>query len=156
MSTGYGKLYSAEDKKIMKIAEDTLDPGADRVKEIVEFAREAGFNRIGIANCITFEKEAEQLEQLLCENGFNVARANCKLGRLPNEEILPGYKGVSCNPAGQAQTLEASGTELNIVMGLCLGHDMVFNFKSKVPTTTLLVKDRKYNHNTLSKFNQKP
>jgi uncharacterized metal-binding protein len=73
---------------------------------------------------------------------------------MPGEEIMPGYKGVSCNPAGQARFLEESKTEMNLVMGLCVGHDMVFNRKSKVLTTTLVVKDRKYGHHSLEKFNK--
>jgi uncharacterized metal-binding protein len=35
------------------------------------------------------------------------------------------------------------------MMGLCLGHDMIFNASSKAPVTPLLVKDRKLKHNTL-------
>lgn len=61
-------------------------------------------------------------------------------------------KGISCNPAGQAKYLEEKGTELNIMMGLCLGHDIIFNAKSKAPVTPLLVKDRKLNHHTLRVF----
>jgi uncharacterized metal-binding protein len=156
MNTGYGELYDANDRVLMKVAEDSLNPSIDRVNEIIGFAKEAGIEKVGIANCITFQKEAEQLEKLLIENGFTVTRANCKLGRMPNEEILPGYKGVSCNPAGQARVMKDAGTELNIVMGLCLGHDMIFNSKSKVLTTTLLVKDRMLNHNTLQKFKLLP
>ena len=35
-------------------------------------------------------------------------------------------------------------------MGLCLGHDMIFNAKSKAPVTPLIVKDRKLNHHTIA------
>jgi uncharacterized metal-binding protein len=150
----FGHLYDEEDKRVMKVAEDTLNPKVDRIDEIIEFAREAGITRIGLANCITFEKEAKYLEVLLREEGFIVTRANCKLGRMPNEEILPGYSGISCNPAGQAKTMEESGTEMNLVMGLCLGHDMVFNAHSRVLTTTLIVKDRKLKHHTLLRFSE--
>lgn len=153
MEDGFGKLYIENDKRIMKVAEDSLNPKIDRVDEIIEFAREAGIKRIGIANCTVFEKEAESLEKELIAKGFEVSRANCKLGRIPFEEILPGYKGISCNPAGQAHVLNTNKTELNIVLGLCLGHDMIFNSKSKALTTTLLVKDRKLKHHTLLKFN---
>lgn len=150
----YGNLYDSEDRKVMKLSEDSLDPKINRINEIIGFAKEAGFKRIGIANCISFEKQANDLEVLLENKGFTVSRANCKLGRMPYDEILVGYKGVSCNPAGQAKQLEESGTELNIVMGLCLGHDMVFSSKSSALTTTLLVKDRKLKHNTLKGFEE--
>jgi uncharacterized metal-binding protein len=150
--TGYGKLYNDADREVMKVAEDSLNPRDDRVTEIITFAKEAGINKIGIANCIAFEKEGKKLETILKENGFEIARANCKLGKVPRNEIVPEYKGVSCNPAGQAQVMEDNGTELNIVMGLCVGHDMVFNSKSKVLTTNLIVKDRKLKHNPLLYF----
>ncbi len=152
METGYGTLYDKADRKIMKVTEDSLNPGIDRIEELIEFAKEAGIKRIGIANCISFQKEADQLKLLLESKGFFVSGANCKLGRMPATEILPGYKGVSCNPAGQAKLLEDHQTELNLVLGLCVGHDIVFNSKSKVYTSTLFVKDRKLNHHTLTKF----
>ena len=37
--------------------------------------------------------------------------------------------------------------DLNIVMGLCVGHDMLFNKYAKAPVTTLVVKDRVTGHN---------
>jgi uncharacterized metal-binding protein len=82
------------------------------------------------------------LEGLLKNAGFSIERVGCKYGRVPFNDLLPGYKGVSCNPAGQAKFLEEKGTELNIMMGLCLGHDMIFNAKSKAPVTPIIVKDR--------------
>jgi uncharacterized metal-binding protein len=153
-NTGFSKLYSIEDKQIMKLAEDSLDPHIDRINEIVEYAREAKFSKIGIANCTTFIKEANQLEGILAQAGFLVEKVHCKYGRMLFNELIPDYKGVSCNPAGQAKYLENKGTELNIMMGLCLGHDMIFNAKSKAPVTPLLVKDRKLNHHTLEFFKE--
>ncbi len=146
------ELYGETERFAMKVAEDSLNPRIDRVRELIAFAHEAQLETIGIANCITFEKEAEELEQLLVAEGFRVVRANCKTGRLPRTDILPGYKGYSCNPAGQARILEEGKSQLNFVMGLCVGHDIVFNAKSKVMTTTLLVKDRKHHHQPLKAF----
>jgi uncharacterized metal-binding protein len=145
-------LYDLKDKEVMKVAEDSLNPKLDRVQEIIEYAREAGLKIIGIANCITFNKEAEHLEKILLASGFAVNKVNCKYGRVPFDDLVSGYKGISCNPAGQANYLEEKGTELNIMMGLCLGHDMIFNSKSKAPVTPLIVKDRKLQHHTLEKL----
>jgi uncharacterized metal-binding protein len=142
-------LYSDTDKEILKIAEDSLDPKTDRVDEIVRYAKKAGIKKIGIANCTAFLKEADQLEKILSDSGFQVEKVHCKYGRVPFDDLIPGYKGISCNPAGQAKYLEEKGTELNIMMGLCLGHDMIFNAKSKAPVTPLVVKDRKLKHQTL-------
>jgi uncharacterized metal-binding protein len=141
------ELYSNEDKETLKIAEDSLNPKLDRVNEIIEYAKEAKLNTIGIANCTTFNKEADYLEQKLTKEGFRIAKVNCKYGRIPFTNLVDGYKGISCNPAGQAKYLEENNTELNIMMGLCLGHDIIFNQKSKAPVTPLIVKDRKLKHN---------
>lgn len=147
-------LYSDNDKLILKIAEDSLDSRLDRVQEIIEYASEAGMKRIGIANCTAFNREAQFLSEILSEAGFTVDSVNCKYGRVPFNDLVPGYKGISCNPAGQAKYLEEKGTELNIMMGLCLGHDMIFNARSKAPVTPLVVKDRVLNHNTVGKLKQ--
>lgn len=147
-------LYNDKDIQILKQAEDSLNPKIDRVDEIIAYAKESKISKIGIANCTTFIKEANQLELTLTNAGFNVEKVHCKLGKVPFNELVPGYKGISCNPAGQAKYLEEKGTELNIMMGLCLGHDMIFNAKSKAPVTPLLVKDRKLKHHTLDVFNE--
>jgi uncharacterized metal-binding protein len=151
-TTDFRTLYSETDKQILKQAEDSLNPKIDRVNEIITYAKEANISKIGIANCTTFIKEATLLEEALSNAGFIVEKVHCKFGKVPFNELVPGYKGISCNPAGQAKYLEEKGTELNIMMGLCLGHDMIFNAKSKAPVTPLLVKDRKLNHFTLEAF----
>lgn len=145
-------LYTEEDIKILKVAEDSLDPKADRVTEIIEYCKEAGIRKIGIANCSSFIREANQLEHILTDKGFVVDKVHCKLGKVPFNELIPNYKGLTCNPAGQAKYLAEKGTEINIMMGLCLGHDMIFNSKSEAPVTPLVVKDRKEKHHTLNVF----
>lgn len=52
-----------------------------------------------------------------------------------------------CNPILQAQDLNAAGTELNVVVGLCVGHDSLFYKYAEAPTTTLITKDRVLGHN---------
>lgn len=153
-NNNFSDLYNDSDKQILKLAEDSLNPALDRVNEIIEYARAAKINKIGIANCTTFIKEANQLEMILSDAGFQVEKVHCKYGKVPFNDIITGYKGISCNPAGQAKYLEEKGTELNIMMGLCLGHDMIFNARSKAPVTPLLVKDRKLDHHTLKMFNK--
>ncbi len=153
-SNDFSTLYSDADKLTLKLAEDSLNPKLDRVNEIIAFAKESKMSIIGIANCVTFIKQADQLEEILTCSGFKVEKVHCKYGRMPFNDVIPGYKGISCNPAGQAKYLEDKGTDLNIMMGLCLGHDMIFNARSKAPVTPLLVKDRKLNHNTLEVFNK--
>lgn len=151
----FSKLYNEKDIQVIKDAEDALDPKIDRVQEIIKYAKHSKIKNIGIANCITFNKEADKLEKKLLSEGFQVAKVNCKYGRVPFNDLVPGYKGTSCNPAGQARFLEEKNTELNIMMGLCLGHDIIFNSKSKAPVTPLIVKDRKLKHHSIKAFDQR-
>jgi uncharacterized metal-binding protein len=144
----FAVLYNDDDINILKRAEDSLDPHIDRIQEIIKYAKEVKLTKIGIAHCTTFNKESGKLEEILKKSGFSVEKVSCKYGRVPFNDLVPGYKGVTCNPAGQAKYLEEKGTELNIMMGLCLGHDMIFNAKSKAPVTPLIVKDRKLQNYT--------
>jgi uncharacterized metal-binding protein len=57
-----------------------------------------------------------------------------------------GYE-ATCNPKMQALLLGKKKTDLNIIVGLCMGHDIVFTANSSAPVTTLIVKDRVLAHN---------
>ncbi len=146
-------LYDSRSLEIMQTAEDAYERGSNRVQEIKNFARKSGFKRIGIAHCVTFPKEAEAVKQYLSEE-FEVYSVDCKCGHITKQEML-GCEGKSimCNPAGQAEYLKENNTELNISMGLCVGHDMVFNQKSASPVSTLVVKDRVSKHNPIESIN---
>jgi len=147
-------LYTSSDLATMKLADSARMPGKNRVEEIKNYAKLSGIKRIGIANCVMVQKEAEMLKQML-SNDFEVYNIDCKYGKVPSNEILGGEaKGLICNPAGQADYLDQNNTELNIAMGLCVGHDMVFTAKSKVPVTTLIIKDREHKHNSMEIFKQ--
>lgn len=145
-------LYNPEDIEKMQQADSARMPGKDRLEEVKSFARISGIKRIGIAHCVAVQKEADILKDSLTPE-FEVFPVNCKYGKIPASEIIgEDAKGVSCNPAGQASYLAENKTELNIVMGLCVGHDMVFTSKSKAPSTTLIVKDRQHKHNPMELF----
>ncbi|HUX57252.1 MAG TPA: DUF1847 domain-containing protein [Bacteroidales bacterium] len=78
------------------------------------YAKEAQITKIGIANCTAFNKEANQLEVILMNAGFKVEKVHCKFGRVSFNELVPGYKGISCNPAGQAKYLEEKALFLQL------------------------------------------
>lgn len=146
-------LYDSRSLDIMQNAEDAYVRGSNRVQEIKNFAHKAGIKRIGIAHCVTFPKEAEAVKQFLSDE-FEVYSIDCKCGHITKHEML-GCEGrsIMCNPAGQAEYLKKYKTELNISMGLCVGHDMVFNQKSASPVSTLVVKDRTNNNNPIETIN---
>ena len=47
-----------------------------------------------------------------------------------------------CNPILQARLLNEAHTDLNVVIGLCVGHDSLFYRYSEAYVTTLITKDR--------------
>lgn len=147
-------LYSANDKLILKNAEDALNPCVDRIQEIIDYAKVANIDKIGVAYCVSVTKEAERLEAILANEGLIVEKVHCKYGKVPFANLVEGYKGTSCNPAGQAKYLADKGTQLNIMMGLCVGHDMIFNQKSAAPVSPLVVKDRKLKHQTVNRLRE--
>ena len=149
-------LYTETDLKVMRAAEDALLMGQNRVEELKLFAQNSGFQRIGIAHCVGMTREALQLKDKLSDK-FEVYTVDCKYAKIPGSEMLNDetVRGTSCNPAGQADFLAKNNTDLNISFGLCMGHDIMFNMKSKAPTTTLIVKDREHKHNPYQEFIKK-
>ncbi|OUO88038.1 hypothetical protein B5F40_12905 [Gordonibacter sp. An230] len=131
---------------------------ATRVEEVMLYAARAGARRIGVAFCITLAREARAFCDILRDNGFAVSSVMCKAGALPREalgvpeacDVLPGMASALCDPVGQAQLLNAEGTDLNVVVGLCVGHDSLFFRHSDAPATCLVVKDRMTGHNPLA------
>lgn len=126
-----------------------------RVEDTIEFARAMGYRKLGIASCIGLKREAAILQSILRKNGFEVASAICKTGGVPKEMLRlkdeekthPGRFEAMCNPIAQAKLLDSAGSELNILVGLCVGHDALFNMASRAPVTTLIAKDRVLGHN---------
>jgi uncharacterized metal-binding protein len=126
-----------------------------RVEETMSFARRLGVDRLGIANCVGLMREARTLQEILESNGFEVFSVCCKAGSIPKEDIgladeekiRPGQFEALCNPIGQAKVLNEAGTGLNVVVGLCVGHDSLFFQHSRAPVTVLVAKDRVTGHN---------
>ena len=123
-----------------------------RAEEIIRFAKEAGFTHLGVAFCIGLHEEANTYVELL-EKHFRVSSVCCKVCGVGKDEfdlkrLHPEHESETmCSPLGQAELLNEAGTEFNIVMGLCVGHDALFYKHSKAPVTTLIAKDRVMAHN---------
>jgi uncharacterized metal-binding protein len=127
-----------------------------RIKELIEFCRLLKIERIGIAFCAGLRDEAARLSNILEDQGFVIASALCKCGGVDktlmgvteqNKIRGPEKFEAGCNPLLQAELLNNAETEINVIVGLCLGHDMLFTMNSKAPVTTLIVKDRLLGHN---------
>ena len=105
-----------------------------RVRELIEFAKHLGVHRIGVAFCAGLRKETDSLVGILESHGFGTASVACTVNS-------------GCNPVGQAHVLNAQEVDIAVVMGLCLGHDMLFHKYVRAPVTNLVVKDRVTCHN---------
>jgi uncharacterized metal-binding protein len=102
--------------------------------------------------------EARLLKDVLEANYFQVFSVCCKVGSIPKEEIglaeaekiRPGEFEALCSPVAQARLLNHAETGLNIVVGLCVGHDSLFFRHSEAPVTVLVAKDRVTGHNPVA------
>lgn len=128
-----------------------------RIEETMDFARRMGYSKIGIACCSGLTNEARLFAKILRVHGFEAYGIACKVGAMPKalleaEESCCDFGSVSCNPLSQAALLNEAGTELNVVVGLCVGHDALFYQNSAAPCTTLVVKDRVLANNPAAAF----
>ena len=97
-----------------------------RLREIMEFSRRAGFNKLGLAFCVGLRKEAFEVNRIFENNSFTVASVMCKTGSRPKEElglrddekVRPGQFEAMCNPVMQALLLNKEQTDLNVLLGL--------------------------------------
>ena len=154
-----GQLYTGEEYTIAHNAALVESEGYGRntrVEEIMDFAHKCGYHKIGLAFCSGFQAEADIFAKILRKNGFAVESVICKngshskacLGVSREQQVRPQREfEPMCNPIGQAMRLAEAGTELNVILGLCVGHDTLFMRHSAAPATVLAVKDRALAHN---------
>jgi uncharacterized metal-binding protein len=160
-------LYQIDDfiKKSTKVASIVEAEGYmkwPRLKDTIEYAKGMDYNKLGLAFCIGLLGEAQRIAEILDDYGFEITSVCCKTGSVPKTKVgVPeeytnisktGYfiSRITCNPAAQALLLNKAGTELNIIIGLCVGHDVTFTHLSNAPVTTLVAKDRSAPHNPIS------
>jgi uncharacterized metal-binding protein len=150
--------YTDENSRIARVAAMVEAEGYGawpRVREIMEFAHRLDYQTIGLAFCVGLREEARLFARILENNGFTVYSAICKAGSVDKKEIgvinqlNPGKFEAMCNPIAQAALLDDAGSQLNVILGLCVGHDTLFLKHSKAPATVLAVKDRVLAHNPL-------
>ncbi len=156
------KEYKKEENiKISQIAAHVEKTGycqMTRIEEIAEFAKLSEIKKIGLAFCVGLSREAKIVSRFFRHKGFDVISAVCCCGALDKssagikeeDKFNPYQKESMCNPIGQALLLNNKKTELNIILGLCVGHDSLFIKYIEGPTTVLAVKDRVLGHNPLA------
>lgn len=123
-----------------------------RIEEIAEFASKTGARKLGIATCVGLISEARTAAKIFRHKGFEVVGAACKIGAQPKVSVGIDERCCDvgpniCNPIMQAKLLNEEKTDLNVVIGLCVGHDSLFYKYSDALCTTLITKDRVLGHN---------
>jgi len=126
-----------------------------RLEETIRFAQKLGVKKLGIASCVGLLDEASLYAKIVRTAGIETRTVICKVGAIDKTEIgipdslkvCPGCNESCCNPALQAQVLNEWGSELNVLVGLCVGHDAIFTRHSEAPAVTFIVKDRVLAHN---------
>jgi uncharacterized metal-binding protein len=129
-----------------------------RIEEIIEFSNRIGAKKIGIATCAGLIEEAKIFSDILTAKGLEYYSVICKVGSVDKTEIgileehkvKPGSYEAMCNPILQARILNYHKTDLNVIIGLCVGHDSLFIKYSDAIVTTLVTKDRVTGHNPVA------
>ena len=96
--------------------------------------------------------EARIFARILRKNGFEPYSVVCKVAGVEKSSLgIPkeceSIGAAMCNPVLQARLLNREKTDLNVVIGLCVGHDSLFYKYSEAYATTLVTKDRVTGHN---------
>lgn len=149
-------LYQDEKLEIMKAAactEARYYNQITRLEESVEFCKLMGYKKIGLAFCIGLNQEAKLIEEYFAKD-FEVFSVCCKVcgvdkANLNMEQINPDKPESMCNPLTQAKILADKEVDFCFTIGLCVGHDSLFNMGCKVPVSCLATKDRVLAHNPL-------
>jgi uncharacterized metal-binding protein len=142
-----GLEYSGENLKSVQVSAwlESDDKKRTRLEEIAIYAKTLGYRKIGIAFCIEYEREARLVYDILSRY-FEVFSVCCKvcsfekrsLGIKKSDELE--YE-AACNPIGQALLLNDDLTDLNIMLGLKTGYDILFTKYSDAPSITLPVNE---------------
>lgn len=131
-----------------------------RLLEIIKFSKLMGWMDLGVAFCGGLSNEAGRVVEILEEAGFRVRSVVCSCGSVdktrfgvPKEHKISNLRGeperfeAGCNPIVQAEVLNSEDLDLHIIVGLCIGHDILFTRNSEAAVTTLISKDRVTGHN---------
>ena len=135
-----------------------MRPVKTRVEEVIEFARRMNYRKLGVAFCAGLFDEGRTFVRILEKHGFEVVSVCCKVGGVPkeflglqeDEKVRIGTEETMCNPIAQAGLLNEAGTDFNVLVGLCVGHDALFLKHAKALTTVLVAKDRVLGHNPVA------
>ncbi len=155
-----GKYEETENQKIVQAAASLVDNGRagslSRLEEIVEFVKIMKYQKPGLAYCYGMENEAVLVKEYFKQNGIRLSTVVCTVGGIEQSTVNKEscIHNVSCNPLGQAEQFNRDGADFVIIMGICLGHDILLQRHLKTDFTTFIVKDRINHHNPIAALSQ--
>jgi uncharacterized metal-binding protein len=150
---------------VMRAADSTplAEDGSkrNRVQELASFAKARGMRRVGVAFCVTLIKEAQELARQLRAAGLETELVCCRVGAIDYDEVglpkaHPERFAAICNPVAQARLLNEREVDLVAQVGLCIGHDLILQEECTAPVTTLVVKDRVFDHHPVRALRRPP
>lgn len=112
-------LENKEDHRILESSAH-IPKNIPRMEEVARYIDYMNIQKVGVAFCKGLQQEGRLIHEYLEGRGVEV------------HSVICGNGGID-----------------NIAVGLCVGHDMLFNKYSQAPVTTLVVKDRVNSHNPL-------
>jgi uncharacterized metal-binding protein len=138
-----GLDYSGDNLKSIQVSAWLESDSAKRTKleEIAIYSKRLGYRKIGIAFCVEHEREARLVYDILSRY-FEVFSVCCKVCSIEKESLDIRKTGdlefeAACNSIGQALLLNDDRTDLNIMLGLKTGYDILFAKYSEAPSITL-------------------
>jgi len=146
------RYLQTQNQSVVQAAAELVDNGRagelSRMEELLEFMKTMDYKKPGLAYCYGMEKQAESLMKWYAEKGVKLTGISCTAGAHSQNElnIESSISGVSCNPLSQAEQMNQQDCDLAILFGLCMGHDILFTRYFQGDVSTLVVKDRKYDH----------
>jgi len=103
-----------------------------RLREIAEYAQRMGYTRVGVGHCPDMSREA-------------VLTALYLRDAMLEPRLPPGQR--NCDPLGQARLFAGQETQLNVIAGMCVGHEAIFIRAAEAPVTVLVARDERFCHN---------
>ncbi|MGD8329309.1 MAG: DUF1847 domain-containing protein, partial [Acidobacteriota bacterium] len=100
-----------------------------RLREVIEFARRVGFQRIGVAHCPDMRRIASRIQRILTRSSLDA--------------VMP----PQLQPSAQASFFAAHDTDLNIIAGMCVAHEVSLIMQSDAPIVCLVARDERLHHN---------
>jgi uncharacterized metal-binding protein len=142
-----GLEYTGDNLKAVQISSwlESYPIKRTKLEEVTIYAKKLDYKKIGIAFCIEYEREAKLVYEILSKY-FEVFSVCCKVCSFEKTSFEIKKSNdlefeAACNPIGQALLLNNDHTNLNIMLGLKTGYDILFAKYSEAPSIALPIQE---------------